>query len=70
VRGRAPFARDYWSSHPAAARINYDCRRRGLTVRSTLDYFIAQLVLEEEGSLLHDDADFRRIRRVRPLEEV
>jgi predicted nucleic acid-binding protein len=51
----------------AAARIFFDCRRRGLTVRSAVDCLIAQLVLEVDGVLLHDDDDFERIRTVRPL---
>jgi len=42
-------------------------RCKGLTVRSTIDCLIAQLVLEEEGELLHDDDDFDLIARVRPL---
>lgn len=59
--------RDYWSTHRAAARIYYDCRRKGLTIRSSIDCFIAQLVLEEDGVLLHDDRDFESICEVRPL---
>ena len=59
--------RDPWSTHRDAARIYYDCRRKGLTIRSSIDCFIAQLVLEEDAVLLHDDGDFERIREVRPL---
>lgn len=55
------------STHREAARIFFDCRRRGLTVRSSMDCFIAQLVLEHKGVLLHNDEDFERIRQVRPL---
>jgi predicted nucleic acid-binding protein len=51
-----------------AARIYYDCRRRGLTVRSSVDCFVAQLVLEVEGTLLHNDGDFELIAKVRPLQ--
>lgn len=51
----------------AAARIYFDCRRKGLTIRSSMDCFIAQLVLEEDGTLLHDDDDFESITQVRPL---
>lgn len=50
-----------------AARIYYDCRRRGLTIRSTVDCFIAELALEVEGTLLHNDGDFESIAQVRPL---
>ncbi len=55
------------STHAGAARIYYDCRRRGLTVRSSVDCLIAQLVLDHSAVLLHEDSDFERIREVRPL---
>jgi predicted nucleic acid-binding protein len=58
---------DPWLAHHAAARIYFDCRRRGLTVRSATDCLIAQLVIDNAGILLHEDADFERIREVRPL---
>jgi predicted nucleic acid-binding protein len=38
-----------------------------VTVRSTVDCLIAQLVLDHAGILLHEDVDFERIRAVRPL---
>jgi predicted nucleic acid-binding protein len=61
-----------FSSNPAvtyreAARIYYDCRRRGLTIRSSVDCFVAQLVLEVGGTLLHNDGDYESIAHVRPL---
>ncbi len=59
--------RDEWTTHRDAARIYFDCRRLGLTVRSAADCLIAQLVLDNSGILLHDDVDFDRIRTVRPL---
>jgi len=58
---------DGWSTHEAAAQIYFDCRRSGITIRSTVDCLIAQLVLENDGVLLHDDGDFERITEVRPL---
>ena len=58
---------DAWTAHREAARIYFDCRRLGLTVRSAADCLIAQLVLENSGILLHEDEDFERIRAVRPL---
>ena len=61
------FARDTLATHREAARIFFDCRRKGLTIRSSADCYIAQLVLEEDGILLHQDGDFEDIRRVRPL---
>ncbi len=58
---------DPWSSHVEAARIFFDCRRRGVTIRSSVDCLIAQLVLEVDGALLHDDEDFERMKSVRAL---
>ena len=54
-------------SHVEAARIYFECRRRGLTIRSTIDCLIAQIALEHSFALLHDDRDFESIRRVRKL---
>ena len=61
---------DPWPTHVAAARIFFDCRRKGITVRSMIDCLIAQQVLETDGTLLHADDDFERIARVRPLRTV
>jgi predicted nucleic acid-binding protein len=58
---------DPLKTHLYAARIYFDCRRKGLTIRSWVDCFLAQLVLEAEGTLLHDDGDFEHIAQVRPL---
>ena len=61
------FSPDPAFTHREAARIFYDCRRRGLTIRNSVDCFIAQLVLEIDGTLLHKDGDFEHIAQVRPL---
>lgn len=58
------------ASRVGAARIYFDCRRKGLTVRSAADCLIAQIALERDFSLLHDDRDFEAISRVRPLKTV
>lgn len=47
-----------------AARIYFDCRRLGITVRSSNDCLIAQTAVEHGLTLLHNDEDFRRIGRV------
>ncbi|WP_339367618.1 PIN domain-containing protein [Picosynechococcus sp. NKBG042902] len=52
-----------------AARIYYDLRRGGKTVRSTIDCCIAQLALSYDLVLLHQDRDFEIIKRVRALKE-
>ena len=59
--------KDSWVCHRAAARIFFDCRQKGFTIRSTVDCFIAQMVLEQDGTLLHNDEDFERIAKVRRL---
>ena len=51
--------------HWEAARIFFDCRRRGITVRSSVDCLIAAQAIEAKATLLHDDEDFERIRKVR-----
>lgn len=58
------------SLHFDAARVYFDCRRRGITVRSTVDCLIAAQVLCANGTLLHDDDDFDRVARVRPLKAI
>jgi hypothetical protein len=45
-------------SHTSAAQIYFDCRRQGVTVRSTLDCLIAQCAIEHELILLHHDRDY------------
>ena len=47
--------------HHEAARIFYLCRRKGITVRSTVDCLIAAMVREIDGLLLADDGDFGQI---------
>ena len=61
------FPRDPLTAHVEAARIFFECRRRGVTIRSSTDCLIACLVLERDGILLHEDEDFERIKTVRPL---
>jgi predicted nucleic acid-binding protein len=56
------------NSWPAAARIFYDLRRQGLTVRSPIDCCIAQAALESDLLLIHNDRDFETIAQVRSLQ--
>jgi predicted nucleic acid-binding protein len=63
-------SRDPMATHIAAARIYYDCRRRGLTVRSTLDCVVAQIAIDHGVPLLHDDRDYDAIARVSALKTV
>ena len=44
-----------------AARLFWDLRRNGVTLRSTMDVLIALTAIEHGAFLLHDDPDFDRI---------
>lgn len=46
------------NSYEQAARMNIQCRAKGITVRSTIDLLIAQTAIENDLYLLHDDNDF------------
>ncbi|MEA3544541.1 MAG: PIN domain nuclease [Thermodesulfobacteriota bacterium] len=45
-------------SYTGAASIYFSCRRKGITIRSTIDCLIAQIAIEHELFLLHNDKDF------------
>ena len=57
-------------SWQAAARIYYDLRRKGLTVRSPIDCCIAQAALENNLLLIHNDRDFETIAKVRSIQHL
>jgi predicted nucleic acid-binding protein len=57
-------------SWQAAARIYFDLRRQGLTVRSPLECCLAQAALENNLLLIHNDRDFETIAQVRPLQNL
>ena len=57
---------DATAGHASAARMYLECRRNGVTVRSTVDCLIAQCAIESGLILLHHDLDFKRIARVVP----
>ncbi len=55
------------STYQNAARIYFDCRKKGITVRSTIDCLIAQIALENNLYLLYNDRDFDAIATVTNL---
>jgi hypothetical protein len=55
-----------WSE---SARIYFDLRRVGQTVRKVIDCCIAQMAIERNLTLLHNDRDFETIATVRPLKQ-
>ncbi|HSN55160.1 MAG TPA: PIN domain-containing protein [Candidatus Sulfomarinibacteraceae bacterium] len=59
-------ARSTWAS---AARIFFDLRRTGRTVRSPVDCCIAQVAIDGKTLLLHRDRDFEVIAEIRPLQQ-
>ena len=59
--------KDAVESFAKAARIYFDCRRKGVTIRSTIDCIIAQTAIEHDLFLLHNDSDYDDMARVIPL---
>ena len=53
-----------------AARIRFELRRQGQTIRNLFDCAIAQVALEHDFLLLHNDRDFEMITTVRPLKHL
>lgn len=54
----------------AAARLYFDLRRKGLTVRSVLDCCIAGIAMSHGVTLLHNDRDFAAIAKLRSLKHM
>lgn len=50
-----------FDSYEQAAKIYFDCRRKGITIRSSLDCLIAQGAIEHNLILLHHDRDYLQI---------
>lgn len=59
--------KDAKRSYEEAAMIYYKCRKRGVTIGSTIDCMIAQTAIENNLLLLHQDKDFVRMKHVAPL---
>lgn len=57
---------DPLATYAEAARIYFRCRRKGITVRSTIDCLVAQIAIENDLLLLHSDRDFDDIASVVP----
>jgi predicted nucleic acid-binding protein len=54
-------------THAAAGALYARCRWAGVTPRSPHDCLIAQLAIEHEVPLLHDDRDFEQLAIVEPM---
>ncbi len=53
-------------SYEQAADIYRQCRKQGVTIRSTVDCLIAQCAIENDLILLHNDKDFSQIATICP----
>ena len=51
-------------SYEDAALMYAKCRKSGITVRSTIDVIIAQIAIENQFYLLHNDTDYVNIAKV------
>ena len=60
--------KDPIDSYAGAAHIFYSCRRKGITIRSTIDCLIAQIAIEHKLFLLHNDKDFTALAPVIDLQ--
>jgi len=47
-----------------AALMYKNCRKRGITIRSTIDLIIAEIAIENNLYLLHDDNDYTNISKI------
>lgn len=59
--------KDPIDSFAEAARIYFKCRKKGVTIRSTIDCIIAQTAIEHDLFLLHNDTDFDAMATIVPL---
>ena len=59
--------KDPIKTYAKAAGIYFRCRKKGITVRSTVDCMIAQIAIESELLLLHNDRDFEAMAAVAAL---
>ncbi|MGI1691820.1 type II toxin-antitoxin system VapC family toxin [Thermoanaerobacter uzonensis] len=51
-------------SYENAAKLYFKCKKKGITIRSTIDLLIAETAIENNLYLLHDDKDFSLIAQV------
>jgi predicted nucleic acid-binding protein len=51
-------------SYENAARLYFRCRKKGLTIKSTVDFLIAQTAIENNLMLLHNDHDYNAMAKI------
>ncbi|MCP5062853.1 MAG: PIN domain nuclease [Ignavibacteriae bacterium] len=55
---------DIKKSYLEASKIKLKCNKKGVTIRSTIDLLIAQIAIDNNLYLLHNDKDFNNIAKV------
>ena len=51
-------------SFEKAASMYMNCRKKGITIRSTIDLIIAEIAIENNLFLFHDDNDYTNISKI------
>jgi predicted nucleic acid-binding protein len=51
-------------SYTKAAYVYFQCRKKGITIRSTIDILIAETAMENNLYLLHNDRDYINIKTI------
>jgi predicted nucleic acid-binding protein len=59
--------KDPRESSAGAAGMSIELRRKGMAVKSTVGFLIAQTAIDNDLYLLHNDSDFDRIKQVSSL---
>lgn len=52
------------NSYIAAVNLYRKCKKKGATVRNTLDLLVAQISIEHKATVLHNDRDFEAIAKI------
>jgi predicted nucleic acid-binding protein len=60
------YPKDDKATYESAAKLYFLCRKKGITIRSSFDCLIAQIAIDNDLILLHNDEDFNRIKTIRP----
>lgn len=58
--------KDPVASYQAASQLYFSCRTKGVTIRSTIDCLIAQIAIEHDLFILHNDKDYIQLNKVVP----
>jgi predicted nucleic acid-binding protein len=51
-------------SYENAARMYFKCRRKGITINSSIDFLIAEIAIENNLMILHNDSDFTAMAKI------